>query len=375
MKIVVVGPAHPLRGGIAQFNERLSSEFQKLGHQVVLFSFSRQYPDILFPGKTQFDSGAAPKGLDIRTVIDSINPFNWLKVARQINKEQPDLIVVRYWLPFMGPCLGSILRLVRSNNESSSWPKVVAITDNVIPHEHRPGDRIFTQYFVNSCDGFVAMSGKVMDEISAFDSQKPRLLIHHPIYDQFGEPIDKTMARKQLGLNTKGKVIAFFGLVRHYKGLDLLIRAMADDRLRDVRLFIAGEAYGETETYLKLINELGLQERISWRNEFIPAEVVPAVFCAADVVVQPYRTASQSGVTQIAYHFARPMIVTYVGGLPEMVTHGQGALVCKPRAEAIAEALDQFYSENREAEFSEMVKREAQRFSWQAMAEGIISLS
>lgn len=375
MKIVVVGPAHPLRGGIAQFNERLSSEFQKLGHQVVLFSFSRQYPDILFPGKTQFDSGAAPKGLDIRTVIDSINPFNWLKVARQINKEQPDLIVVRYWLPFMGPCLGSILRLVRSNNESSSWPKVVAITDNVIPHEHRPGDRIFTQYFVNSCDGFVAMSGKVMDEISAFDSQKPRLLIHHPIYDQFGEPIDKTMARKQLGLNTKGKVIAFFGLVRHYKGLDLLIRAMADDRLRDMRLFIAGEAYGETETYLKLINELGLQERISWRNEFIPAEVVPAVFCAADVVVQPYRTASQSGVTQIAYHFARPMIVTNVGGLPEMVTHGQGALVCEPRAEAIAEALDQFYSENREAEFSEMVKREAQRFSWQAMAEGIISLS
>lgn len=339
-----------------------------------MFSFSRQYPGFLFPGKTQYDHGPAPKGLDIRTVIDSINPLNWLKVARLIRSEAPDLIVVRYWLPFMGPCLGSVLRLVRKNDGLASTCKVVAITDNVIPHEHRPGDRLFTQYFVNSCDAFVAMSGKVLDEIGEFDTNKPHALVHHPVYDHFGHPISKSMARKQLGLSSKGKVIAFFGLVRHYKGLDLLIRAMADDRLSDVRLFIAGEAYGETDSYQKLINELGLQERITWRNEFIPAEVVPAVFCAADVVVQPYRTASQSGVTQIAYHFARPMIVTNVGGLPEMVTHGHGALVCEPRAEAIAEAINQFYEQNLEEPFSEGVKKDSHRFSWRTMADSIINL-
>lgn len=366
MRIIILGPAHPLRGGIAQFNERLAIELQQMGHHISVFSFSRQYPDLLFPGKTQFDTGAGPKGLDIRPVLDSINPFNWMKVARMIREERPDLIIVRYWLPFMAPCLGTVLKWAHA-------PRVVAITDNVIPHEHRMGDRTLTRYFLNECHGFVAMSGTVLKELDEFDTTKPRKLIHHPVYDHFGEPMDKVMARRQLGLRTTGRLVVFFGLVREYKGLDLLIAALADPRLQDVNLFIAGEAYGDRKQYQDQIFRLGLIERVVWRNEFIANEVVSAVFCAADVVVQPYRTASQSGVTQIAYHFGRPMIVTDVGGLPEMVTHGHGALVCSPDAEALADSIHTFYDQGLEGSFSQMVRLESARFSWRAMAEGVIS--
>ncbi len=367
-KIVIMSPASPLRGGIAALSERLALELQKGPYELTIVSFSLQYPSFLFPGKTQFSSDPPPEGLDIRPWINSINPFNWLRTGWKVRKLQPDLIVVRYWLPFMGPCLGSILRIAKR-----SKTKVIAITDNVLPHEKRPGDSLFTRYFIGAADAFITLSKSVEEDLRRFTRAKPSLLIPHPVYDHYGPPASRREAMEKLGLNPKDKHVLFFGFIRDYKGLDLLMQAMADERLRamNVQLIVAGEYYGNREKYEKLLAELDLQQRVSLHTHYIPNADVRYYFGAADLVAQPYKSATQSGISQMAYHFEKPMLVTAVGGLPEIVAHGKAGYVVEVSPRAIADALVDFFENERQAAFQQGVKEEKKRFSWQRLVEGV----
>ncbi|HZI00538.1 MAG TPA: glycosyltransferase, partial [Flavisolibacter sp.] len=334
MKVLIIGPAHPLRGGLATFNQRLCKQFNEEGHDCSIISFSLQYPSFLFPGTTQYSSDPAPDDIRIHTMINSVNPLNWMRVGHKLKSWKPDLIVVRYWLPFMGPALGTILRLVKSNKHTS----VVCIADNVIPHEKRPGDVAFTKYFLKSADAFVTMSEQVLSDLRQFEATKPAQLVQHPLYDNFGKGISKEEARKQLGLNVQDKLLLFFGFIRQYKGLDLLLKAMADERIRqqNIKLLVAGEFYEDAKPYHDLVAQLQLQHSVLLRTQFIPDSEVRDYLCSGDCVVQPYKNATQSGVTPLAYHFEKPMIVTNVGGLPSLVPHRKVGLVCEPEPGAIA---------------------------------------
>jgi len=369
-KVIIIGPAFPFRGGIANFNNALAQEYYNRGDQVTIYSFTLQYPSFLFPGTTQYESGKAPKDLKIKTLINSVNPFNWLSVARRINNEQPEYVIIRYWLPFMAPCLGSIARLLNKRI------KIIAITDNVIPHEKRIGDTLFTRYFVKSCDAFLSLSSSVLDDLSTFTDSTFKKFIPHPIYDVFGDIIPKERAVDNLGLNSKDKHLLFFGFVRKYKGLDLMLQAMSDSRIIDlgIKLIIAGEFYDDKTEYTDVIADLGIAENIIMKSDFIPADKVKDYFCAADMITQTYRTATQSGVTQIAYSFDRPMLVTDVGGLAEIVPNNKVGYVTSQNPTEIADAIIDFYTSNKEEEFSDNARFEKKRFSWKFFVEGIDEL-
>lgn len=369
---MIIGPAWPLRGGLATFDQRLAKQFLDEGNECSIYSFSLQYPSFLFPGTTQYSSDPAPENLNIKTVINSVNPLNWISVGRQLGKLKPDIIVVRYWLPFMGPALGTILRIAKKNRHT----KVIAITDNVIPHEKRPGDRQFTKYFLRVCDAFITMSEKVMNDLRTFENAKPAQQVLHPLYDNFGEPVSKAEARHHLQLADDKKLVLFFGFIRKYKGLDLLLRAMKMVRERDasIRLLIAGEFYEDEQPYNDLIAELGIDDTVIRRTQFIPDSEVKYYLCAADVVAQPYRNATQSGVTPLAYHFEKPMIVTNVGSLPSLVPDRKVGLVAKPEPRAIADAIHTYFQLG-ENYFIPHLRNEKDKYSWNRMTEAILKLA
>lgn len=381
-KIVLISPAHPLRGGIAASAERLAEALQAAGHDVVIYSFSLQYPAFLFPGKSQFSDDPPPKGLAIKTRLNSINPLNWPIVGREIAREKPDRIIARFWLPLMGPCLGSVLRMARFFSKKAL--KITGLVDNIIPHEKRPGDRVFARYFVRSCDDFVVMSKSVGEEIRQFlpvhppevrrrgDEQGPIIrFAPHPIYDTYGEPVEKTEARRQLGLPPETPIVLFFGFIRKYKGLDLLLEALI--QTPDIHAIVAGECYEDWAPYQNIIAEKHLTERTHLFTDFIPADQVRFYFSAADLVVQPYRSATQSGISQIAYHFDKPMIVTNVGGLPEIVTDGISGYVVAPEPDAIASAMKDFFEQKRAEKMAEGVRAEKTRFSWEHLVETLLA--
>lgn len=370
MKIIILGPGHPLRGGIANFNEALCRELNNQGHVASIYSFYFQYPSILFPGKTQYDSNTGPEDIQIEQLIHSVNPLNWIKVSNKIKSEAPDLVIIRYWLPFMGPCLGTIARLIRQHT------KVIAITDNVIPHEKRAGDSWFTSYFAKSCHGFIAMSKSVLNDLSQFTDNSNKLFLPHPIYNIFGDSVDKASARNNLQLNKEGRYLLFFGFIRRYKGLDLLLEAMGAKEIREmgIKLIVAGEYYGDEAYYEKIIKKLDIDNQLILNTSYISSDDVKHYFCAADMVVQPYRTATQSGITQIAYHFERPMLVTNTGGLPEIVTDGKVGYVVDVNSIDIANAIIDFYKNNKEDEFSQNTKHEKKRFQWSSFVDGLMKL-
>jgi glycosyltransferase involved in cell wall biosynthesis len=371
MKIAYIGSAHPLRGGLATFNERLSTLLQEQGHDVTIYSFSLQYPSFLFPGKSQFTDEPAPKHLKIKTVINSINPLSWWKTGRILKKEKPDLIIVKFWLPFMGPCFGSILRIAKGNKHT----RVVSILDNVIPHEKRPGDIAFTKYFLKPVDAFVAMSKEVLNDLKTF-SNKPAVYTPHPLYDNYGASIPKEKAIEKLQLVPNEKHILFFGFIRKYKGLDLLLEAMNDTRIKalNIKLIIAGEYYGDEQFYTELIEQLNLKTSVKLFTEFIPNDEVSYYFSAADLVVQPYRTATQSGITQIAYHFEKPMIVTNVGGLAENVPDGKVGFVAEANATSIADAIIKFYQPNSLPDLLENIQTEKKKYSWNTFIDKMLTV-
>jgi len=373
-KCVIIGPAFPLRGGIAQLNESLSAEFTKQGIETVIYSFSLQYPSMFFPGETQNEASDlnGPKGIKIRPTINSINPYTWWRTARLIAQEKPDFVVVRFWIPFMGPALGSICKWLKKQHNVP----VIGLLDNVIPHEKRIGDRTFTKYFLNHCDAYVTMSASVMEELKQFNTSKPRKLLYHPVYDHFGEKVDKHLARKQIGLQDNHKVILFFGIIRKYKGLKLLLQAVSKIKDRkNLKLVVAGEFYENRAIYTKLIAKYGLTDMVKVNAGFVDKYKVKFFFCAADIVAQPYLTATQSGVTQIAYHFGTPMLVTNVGGLAEMVPHNKVGYVCDVNAESVSQALSSYFEKGKEDEFRANIREEKKRFEWKFFAKEIVDLA
>jgi len=370
--IKIIGPAYPYRGGIATTNERLAQEFASMGFDVGMETFILQYPSFLFPGKTQYNDKPAPENLNIKRTINSINPLNWLKVGRRIGRENPDLVIIRYWLPFLAPCLGAISGLIRKNKHTI----IICLADNVIPHEHRPGDRLLTNYFMQRIDGLIAMSQSVLKDGNSFRKNLPQGFCPHPIFDNYGEKLSFELAKQKLKLDTNIRYLLFFGFIRDYKGLDLLINAFADVRLRKfpVRLLVAGEYYSSPEPYLKLIKDNNLEDFIELRTDFIPDDQVNLYFSAADIVVQPYKSATQSGVTQIGYHFNKPMLVTNVGGLSEIIPDGKIGYVVEPNSLEIANALVDFYENDRIAEFEANIIEEKKKFSWSNMANTFLSV-
>jgi glycosyltransferase involved in cell wall biosynthesis len=378
-KVIIIGPGHPLRGGLATFNQRLAKEFIQSGYDCSIYSFSLQYPSFLFPGKTQYSDEPAPEGITIHTAINSINPFNWIRIGNRLKKENPDIIVVRYWLPFMGPALGTILRRVKKNKHT----RIICIADNIIPHEKRFGDKSFTRYFLKSCDAFITMSEKVMSDLRQFQKTRPAQLVQHPLYDNFGGIISKAEARKELGIRNEESVLLFFGFIRKYKGLDLLLAAMKilKDKIVNAgsptaipKLLIAGEFYEDEKQYKEQIEQLGIHDQLILRTAFIPDSEVRYYLCAADVVIQPYRHATQSGVTPLAYYFEKPMIVTNVGGLPVLVPHEKAGLVVEPDPEAIAAGIQRFYQLG-ENYFIPHLRKEKLKYSWANMVSTITALA
>jgi glycosyltransferase involved in cell wall biosynthesis len=372
MKVIIVGTAFPFRGGLAAYNERLALEYVKQGNEVEIYTFTVQYPAFLFPGKTQYSTEAAPENLNIFRKVNSVNPFNWLKVGLEIKNKKPDLVLIKFWLPFMAPCLGTISRIARLNKKT----KVVSVLDNIIPHEKRFGDRMFASYFVHSVDGFVAMSKSVLNDVELFDKYKPKVFCPHPLYDNFGEKLTRKDALKKINLDESYRYMLFFGFVRDYKGLDLLLKAFADSRLKELnlKLIVAGEFYNNSEQYFALEEELELKGKILWYNDFIPDSEVKNFFCAADIIVQPYKTATQSGVSQIAYHFEKPMLVTNVGGLAEIIPDGKVGYVVEVELIQIANALVDFFANERSEKMIENIKIEKKKFLWSRMTDAIDGL-
>lgn len=370
-KIFIIGPAYPLRGGLATFDELFCIAFNEQGHDCEIISYSLQYPNFLFPGSTQFDTtGVAPKHIKIHTLINSVNPLSWIKTANFIKKQKPDFIVFRFWIPFMGPALGSIARMVRK-----SGIKVLAITDNVIPHEKRIGDAAFAKYFIKSCDGFVTMSKAVMIDLENFTTTRHKKYLLHPLYTSFGEKLNKSDARKALGIKDDVNLVLFFGLIRKYKGLDMLLDAF--NELKDnpnITLLIAGEFYEDKQPYLDLIEKYQIQNQVILHAKFIANEDVKLYFSAADLVALPYRTATQSGVTQVSFHFEVPTLVTNVGGLGEIIPHQKAGYVVEPNGKAISESIKDYFTNQRMPMFTEGMKQEKQKYDWKIFVNEVLDL-
>lgn len=371
-KVIIIGSAYPLRGGLSNFNERLARAFNDAGFSTTIYTFSLQYPSLLFPGKSQFSSEPKPDDLDIRVVINSINPLNWIKWGRKIRREAPDLVIIKFWIPFMAPCLGSLARIIRGNKKT----RVITIIDNLIPHEKRLFDKSLAGYFARSVDGFITMSREVLNQVDVFNEHSQKLFSPHPVYDNFGKKIPVSEAREKLGLDESGNYILFFGFIRDYKGLDILLEAMTlpETRENNIKLIVAGEFYTASKPYLEFINKHGIADRVILRTDFIPDSEVSLYFSAADLVVQPYKHATQSGVTQIAYHFGVPMVVTNVGGLAEFIPDGKVGYVVEPNPKAVAEGISRFFNNRKSLPFKDFIEQEKKRYSWDYFVASILKL-
>lgn len=371
-RILIVGPAHPLRGGLATYNERLAQVLNELGHECHILSFSLQYPSLLFPGKTQLSTDEAPKNLQIFSEINSVNPANWVATGLKYKRAKYDIVIFRYWMSFMAPAFGTIARLIKSNGHT----KILAITDNVIPHERKFFDAAFTNYFLPVCDGFLTMSESVKQDLVDLKLKQPMVYVPHPMYDTFGPAISKNEAKQKLGFDANTNYLLFFGFIRKYKGLGLLLDAFADERLKDLnlKLIIAGEFYEDKTPYLQQIEKLNLQNKVMVCDDFIPNNQVSTYFCASDVVIQPYLNATQSGVTQIAYYYNKPMIVTNVGGLAELVPNNKVGFVCEVDKDQIVQAIFNYYTQQKEQAFAQAMEHEKQRFTWPNLCNQLLNL-
>lgn len=370
MKITILSTTYPLRGGIAHFNGLLYKELIKR-NDVNVLTFCRQYPSLLFPGKSQLEEGDTTEKIPSQQLVDSVNPFNWIKIGKKIKKDSPDLLIFKYWMPFFAPCFGTISRIAKKNNTT----RVVVICDNVIPHERKPGDVALTKYFFKSVDYFILLSEKVKTDLLTLLPQAKNKVMPHPVYSNFGEAVSKDEARKNLKINNE-RLILFFGFIRDYKGLDTLLETMAvlKEKL-DVKLIVAGEFYADQEKYLGLIDKLELKDTLYLFNDFIPTTEVKYYFSASDAVILPYKDATQSGIVQIAMNFRKPVIATNVGGLGEVIHHNKtGYIVDKKNPSQLAEAILKFYSENKEEEFVRNTEKEIEKYSWEKFADGILEL-
>ena len=372
--VTLVGTAYPYRGGLASFNEMLVRTFARNGKKAKIETFTVQYPSLLFPGKTQYSASPKPNDLTIERSVNSVNPFNWFKVGNRLRKERPDLLIVRYWTPFMAPCLGTLCYIVKRNRHT----RIIPLLDNVIPHEHHFFDKWLTRYFLGSIHGGLYMSQQVKDDLITFNPKMPTRFSPHPLYANYGEKVERKTACQHLDLSEEIHYLLFFGIIRDYKGLDVLIDAW--ELLKDKgltsgkKIIVAGEYYNNKEKYLAQMEQWGVANDFIVHDYFVKDEEVKYYFSASDVVVQPYKNATQSGVTQIAYQFEVPMIVTNVGGLAEIVPHDKVGYVTEATSEAICQAIEQFYASDGMHRFAENIKEERKRFTWEALTAQFESL-
>ena len=374
MHIVLLGTAYPFRGGLATFNERLARQLQAEGHEVEVITFTLQYPSFLFPGKTQYSSEQAPADLHITQQVHSCNPFNWWKVGNKIRRMQPDLLISCYWMAFFAPCYGIIQRIAKRNGKT----RCIGLVHNMIPHEPNLLDKLLAPFYVRHTDGFVALSESVVKDIDSLDKQtKPKASYPHPIYDHYGEQMSKEEACQALDLDPEKQYMLFFGLVRAYKGLDLLLDAFGKvkDQLPDLRLIVAGEFYEDEEKYRAQLYFNKLNDRVIIHNDFIADADLCKYFGAADLIVQPYKSATQSGVTQVAFHFEKPMLVTNVGGLGEIVHDHKMGYAVEPNAEAIAEAITDYYTNNRQADYTQYLIQQKENYSWSGLTNAFMNIT
>ncbi len=370
MKITIVGPAHPYRGGLASIMEIMAREFQQRGDQVDIKTFTVQYPKLLFPGKSQLLDTAAPHDLNIVRCVNTMNPFNWIKIGRQIRRERPDFVLLKYWTPFMAPCFGTIARIARKNKHT----KVICQIDNVKPHEQHLIDHPCNHYFLRAVDGYVYMSEQVNKELKEY-TQHPAIFSPHPMFENFGGRVERGEACEKLKIDESHRYAMFFGLIRDYKGLDILLEAWAtlkaQGKTEGRKLIIAGEFYSSKDKYLSQIRGGKIADDVVIHEGFVSDEMVKYYFSATDFIVLPYHTASQSGVTQIAYNFSLPMIVTNVGGLPEIVPNDKVGYVCSPTFISVAEAIEKIWSDDNLDRFRKNIEVERKRFSWGEMCNKI----
>lgn len=367
--IVLIGPVYPYRGGIAHFLEAIYHGMSERNHELSAVTFTRQYPELLFPGKTQYADAATSGSLNATRLIDTLNPWTWIKAARHIARLNPDAVLFKYWMSFFAPAFGTIARYLRRKGI-----KVLCVVDNVLPHERRPGDVVLGRYFLRACDGLVVMSDSVADDLDALHVTAPVEHVRHPVYDIFGEQIPREEARRRLDLPSSAPIVLFFGFIRQYKGLHVLLEAMPRivRRYPEMRLVVAGEFYDDESTYRELIRTHHLEDNVDLHANYIPEDEVNTYFCAADLVVQPYVSATQSGVAQIAYHFERPLIVTDVGGLPEVVPHEKAGFIVPPEdPRALADAVDRFFAEEWADRLEDGVREEKKKYSWKRLFEAL----
>jgi len=376
MRLAVVGPVHPYRGGIAHFTEMTVQGLAARGHEVRPVSFSRQYPALLFPGETQYepDDDAPDIVRGAPRVLDSINPLSWFRTGFHLRDVAPDAVVFQYWMPFFAPAYGVVARGLRRHYGIPS----VAVVHNALPHERHLGDALLSRFFLRSCAGHVVMSDAVADDTRRLAGADAHIeQIAHPVYERFGSPVPRAEARAALDLPEAAPVLLFFGFVREYKGLHVLLEAMPSvlDALPDARLVIAGEPYDDTARYREIIDRHGLHDRVRWDDTYIPSEDVPAYFGAADLVVQPYVSATQSGVAQIATHFETPMVVTDVGGLAEDVPHERAGFVVPPEEPAaLADAVARFFRDDWAGRLAEGMREQKRRQQPERLFEAIETL-
>ena len=371
-RVVLIGPANPYRGGIAHFMETMHRGLQRRGYAVESVTFTRQYPELLFPGKTQFETSPGTDPVPARRLIDSVNPLSWRNAGRTIAAMQPEVVIFQYWMPFFGPAFGTIARRVRKVGA-----QVFAVVHNALPHERRPGDVALSRYFFRAVEGCLVLSDAVQEDLQTLGVKVPVQQVAHPVYDLFGEAPPPETARQELGLPANAPVLLFFGFIRRYKGLQVLLDAMPRvlERLPDARLLVAGEFYDDEQPYRAQIQQHDLAKAVVLHADYIPQADVGRYFAAADVVVQPYVTATQSGVAQIAFHFDTPVILTDVGGLAEIVPHEKAGLVVPPEdPDALAAAIVRFFEEQMRNQLTAGVREEKQTYSWDRLYEAVEAL-
>ncbi len=369
-RIAYLSTFYPFRGGIAQFNASLFRGFEKTGYETKAYTFTRQYPDLLFPGQSQFvtDQDDTSTAIEAEQVLDSINPFTYLTAARKIAAFKPDLLVMKFWMPFFGPSLGTV-----AGHLMKKGTRVISILDNATPHETRPGDKFLTKYFLKRNSGFVVMSEAVKKDLLQIKPDAEFLFNPHPVYDHFGDKIPQEKAKQQLGLDPDKNTVLFFGLIREYKGLDILIKAFKD-LPENYQLLVGGEVYGDPEYYHNLVTTLGLENRVHLNFRYIADQEVPVFFSAADVNVLPYKSATQSGILSIALHFDMPVIVTDVGGLKEIVKRGDiGLIASEPTPETITKKIREFFEKNHA--LGNNIQQYKEKYSWENMAQNIVNFA
>jgi glycosyltransferase involved in cell wall biosynthesis len=370
MKITFLSTLYPYRGGIAQFNANLYRELEKQDHTLQAVTFTRQYPDFLFPGETQLVTEKdTVDPIPTKRWLDSINPFTYWSTARKIRQFEPEILITKYWMTFFGPSLGTVAKRMRKSTTR------ISILDNVIPHEHRFFDKPFNRFFLKHNDGFVVMSDSVLKDLLSLKPDAKYLRIDHPLYDHFGKQLDRAEACAKLGIDPSKKIILFFGFIRDYKGLDILLDATAS-LSDDYCVVVAGEVYGSFEKYEQQIKKLGIQNKLKLFNQYIGDQEVPLYFSAADVCVLPYKSATQSGITSIAMHFNLPIIATDTGGLKELVQHEKtGLIVDQPDAALLSKSIKRYFDEGMKQAFAQNLEVEKAKHSWANFAAKLIDFS